>query len=110
VLGGSGGKANPEELLLTALAGCFLNTWAIFLKKLGLSYAEPTVRVEGELGQDPAGGFRLEKAVIHARVPAVLLADQKAQIEKTLALAEKYCIISKVVRASMTLSVEIESV
>ena len=110
VLGGSGGRANPEELLLTALAACFLNTWAIFLKKLAIGYAEPAIRIEGELGTDPAGGFRMEKAVIHARVPSALLADSKAQVEKTLALAEKYCIVSKVIRASMALSVEVEAV
>lgn len=109
-LGGAGGRANPEELLLTSLGACFLNTWAIFLKKLGIAYAEPTVRLEGELGKDPAGGYRMQKAVIHARVPASLLLDQKAQIEKTLALAEKYCIISKTVRAAMPLSIEIEGV
>jgi lipoyl-dependent peroxiredoxin len=109
-LGGSGGKANPEELLLTALSACFLNTWAIFLKKLAIAYAEPAIRVEGELGADSAGGFKMQKAVIHARVPATLLVDQKAPVEKTLALAEKYCIVSKVVRAAMPLSVEIEAV
>jgi organic hydroperoxide reductase OsmC/OhrA len=109
-LGGSGGRANPEELLLTALSACFLNTWAIFLKKLAITYAEPAIRVGGELGADPAGGFKLQNAVIHARVPAALLADQKAAVEKTLALAEKYCIVSKVVRAAMPLSVEIEPI
>ena len=110
VLGGSGGKANPEELLLTALGACFVNTWSIFLKKLALAYAEPTLRVAGELGKDPVGGFRLEKAVIHARVPASLLASSRAQIEKTLQLTEKYCVISKVVRAAMPLEVRIEEV
>jgi organic hydroperoxide reductase OsmC/OhrA len=109
-LGGSGGKANPEELLLTALAACFLNTWAIFLKKLAIGYAEPAIRVEGELGADPAGGFKMQKTVIHARVPAALLGDLRPQVEKTLALAEKYCIVSKVIRAAMPLSVEIEAV
>jgi len=104
-LGGSGGRANPEELLLTSLGACYLNTWAIFLKKLGIAYAEPTVRVEGELGKDPAGGYRMQKAVIHARVPASLYADQKAQIEKTLALAEKYCIVSKAVKGSLALTI-----
>ncbi len=39
-----------------------------------------------------------------------LLADQRPQIEKTLSLAEKYCIISKVVRAAMPLEVKIEGV
>ncbi len=109
-LGGSGGKANPEELLLAAVAACFVSTWAIFLKKLGIAYAEPTLRVEGDLGKDPAGGFRMRKMVIHARVPAALFAQQRAPIEKTLQLAEKYCIISKVARAAMPVTVEIEEV
>jgi len=108
VLGGSGGKANPEELLLAAIAACFVNTWAIFLKKLGLPIAEPAVAVSGELGPDPAGGFRMAKAVIRARVPAALLAADRPKVEKTLQLAEKYCIISKVARAAMPLAVEIE--
>jgi organic hydroperoxide reductase OsmC/OhrA len=109
-LGGSGGKANPEELLLAAVAACFANTWAIFLKKLGIAYAEPTLRVDGDLGADPAGGFRMQKVVIHARVPAALLSGQRAEVEKTLQLAEKYCILSKVARAAMPVTVEIEEV
>jgi organic hydroperoxide reductase OsmC/OhrA len=107
-LGGSGKGANPEELLLAALGACFLNTWAIFLKKLNVDYAEPAVRVSGALGKDPSGGYRMESAVIHARVPASLLASGRAAVEKTLGLAEKYCIISKVARAAMTLRIEIE--
>ncbi len=109
-LGGAGTGTNPEELLLSALGACFVNTWAIFLKKLNLDYAEPAVRVSGELGKDPVGGgYRMERAVIHARVPGALLASSRAAVEKTLGLAEKYCIISKVARASMDLKVEIEA-
>ncbi|HEY1434169.1 MAG TPA: hypothetical protein VGG65_02280 [Thermoanaerobaculia bacterium] len=44
------------------------------------------------------------------RVPAALLAAKKAEVEKTLSLAEKYCIISRVVRAAMSLEVAIEEV
>jgi organic hydroperoxide reductase OsmC/OhrA len=106
-LGGSGGKANPEELLLSAIGACFANTWAIFLKKLAVPYDAPAVRVTGELGSDPAGGFRMQKAVVQASVPADILAADRAKVEKTLALAEKYCIISKVARAAMPLTVEI---
>ena len=109
-LGGAGLGTNPEELLLSALGACFVNTWAIFLKKLAVAYPEPALRVSGELGTDPAGGFRMEKAVIHAAVPAALLSSNRASVEKTLQLAEKYCIISKVVRAAMTLVVEVEGV
>ena len=109
-LGGSGGKANPEELLLTTLSACFLNTWAIFLKKLALAYDAPALSASGELGKDPAGGYRMQKIVLHVRVPASLLAGRRAEVEKSLSLAEKYCIVSKVVRASMTLEVAIEKI
>jgi len=110
LLGGSGGSANPEELLLSGLASCFLNTWAIFLKKLAIGYADPTLRASCEVAPDPAGGFRISKASLRARVPATLLASQRAQVEKTVALAEKYCIVSKVVRAAAPLDVAIEEV
>ncbi len=109
-LGGCGVGANPEELMLGAIAVCFVNTWAIFLKKLDLGYAEPAVRVSGTLGSDPAGGFKLLDATIYARVPAPLLAGQKATVEKTLSLAEKYCIISKVAKAAMPVTVVVEEV
>ncbi len=109
-LGGCGTGANPEELLLAAVGACFIATWAIFLKKLNLTYAEPALRVSGELGKDPAGGYKMMRTVIHARVPSSLLKEQRAQVEKTLALAEKYCIISKVAKAAMPLEVVVEEV
>ena len=109
-LGGCGVGANPEELLLGAVGACFVNTWAIFLTKLKLPYAQPAVRVSGDLEADPAGGFKLRKTVIHAHVPAALLASRKEEVEKTLALSEKYCIISKVTRAAMPLEIVVEEV
>jgi organic hydroperoxide reductase OsmC/OhrA len=105
-----GGATNPEELLLGALAACFVNTWAIFLKKLQIGYAEPAVRVSGRLEDDPAGGFRVTDAVILARIPAALLDADRSRIAKSLELAERYCIVSKVVRAAMPVRVEIEPV
>jgi osmotically inducible protein OsmC len=107
-LGGGGKGANPEELLLAAIGSCFVTTWAIFLKKLQLDYSEPAVGVDGELQKDPAGGYRMTRTRISARVPASLLANEREKVEKTLALAEKYCIISKVARQAMPLEVRIE--
>jgi organic hydroperoxide reductase OsmC/OhrA len=109
-LGGCGKGANPEELLLAAVGACFVNTWAIFLKKLNVTYAEPSLRVTGDLGKDPAGGFKMISTKIHARVPSSLLKDRNADIQKTLALAEKYCITSKVVRAAIPVEVVVEEV
>ena len=102
--------ANPEELLLGALAACFVNTWAIFLKKLQLEYAEPAIRVSARLEDDPGGGFRVTDAVIHAQVPASLYETDRAKVDKSLSLSEKYCIVSKVARAAMPVRVEVEAV
>ena len=107
-LAGAGTGANPEELLLAATAACFLNTWAIFLRKLAIPYSDPSLAASCEVGPDPAGGFRVTGVSLRARVPASVLASQRAQVEKTLSLAEKYCIVSKVVRAGVPMKVEIE--
>ena len=79
------------------------------LRRLGVEdvvLVERDVLASGSTSKS-AGGFRMQKAVIRASVPAPLLAADRAKIEKTLSLAEKYCIISKVARAAMPLSVEI---
>jgi len=107
-LGGCGVGANPEEMFLAAVAACFVHTWAIFLGKLKVPYPQPSVRISGDLGPDPAGGFKLLKAIVYAVVPTSLLASQREQVEKTLTLSEKYCIISKVAKAAMPLEVVIE--
>ena len=108
--GGCGIGANSEEMLLAAVGTCWVATWAIFLKKLGVPHPDPQIRLSTELGPDPAGGFRLTKMRIFARVPAAILASHPAAIEKTVKLAEKYCIISKVAKAAMPVEVEIEEI
>jgi len=97
-LGGRSDRTNPEELLLAALATCFVQTWAIFLAKLRVPVAEPRVDGTLELGADPAGGYRVTGFELVARVPAQLLAEREADVAKTLQLAEKYCIVSKAVK------------
>lgn len=109
-LGGCGTGSNPEELLLAAVGSCFVNTWAIFLNKLKITYAQPTLRATARVGSDPAGGFRVTEITIHAQVPGSLLAENRGAVEKTLALAEKYCIISRAVKGSVPVRVEIEEV
>jgi organic hydroperoxide reductase OsmC/OhrA len=107
-LGGCGKGANSEEMLLAAVGTCWVATWAIFLAKLGVPYDEPHLRLTTELGKDPAGGFRLTRMRIHARVPAALLSQHRPAIEKTVVLAEKFCIISKVAKAAMPIEVVLE--
>ena len=107
---GRAGCQTPKSFCSPRVAACFINTWAIFIKKLKISYASPAIRVTGTLGKDPAGGFQMTGAIIYARVPEALLEEDRAKIEKSLQLSEKYCIISKVAHAAMPVKVEIESV
>lgn len=109
-LGGCGVGANPEEMLLAAIGTCFVTTWAIFLAKLKVTYARPALRMAGVVGSDPAGGYRITGITIAAQVPSALLVENRADVEKTLTLAEKYCIVSRAVRASVPIRVEIEEV
>lgn len=106
--GGCGKGANSEEMLLAAVGTCWVATWAIFLTKLNVPYPNPRIRLTGELGKDPAGGFKMTKTTIYPIVPKPILADHRTAIEKTVALAEKYCIISKVAKAAMPVEVIVE--
>jgi len=106
--GGCGKGANSEEMFLAAVGTCWIATWAIFLKKLAVPYPYPELRITGELGKDPAGGFRMTKTSIFARVPEAILAEHRPAIEKTVKLSEKYCIISKIAKAAMPVEAVIE--
>lgn len=104
-LDGKGGTANPEELLLSAVSACFVQTWAIFVEKLKLPIAAPRLDATCALEKDPAGGFHVTRIELFPHVPAALLAERKADVDKTLSLAEKYCIVSKAVRGSVPVAV-----
>ena len=97
-LGGKTGVTNPEELLLSALAACFVQTWAIFLAKLKVPIGDPVLDGSCEVDKDPDGGWRVTKFDLVPHVPKPVWAARQEDVEKTLALAEKYCIISKAVR------------
>jgi osmotically inducible protein OsmC len=104
-LDGKGGTANPEELLLAAVSACFVQTWAIFVEKLKLPIAAPRLDATCQMEKDPAGGYKVTRIDLSPHVPAALLEGRKADVEKTLSLAEKYCIVSKAVKSSVALTV-----
>jgi organic hydroperoxide reductase OsmC/OhrA len=97
-LGGRADRTNPEELLLAALEACFVQTWAIFLAKLKVPIESPVLEGSCELEKDPDGGYKVSKFDLIPHVPKALWDARKEDVEKTLALAEKYCIVSKAVR------------
>ncbi len=97
-LGGISGAANPEELLTAAVSACFIQTWAIFVEKLKLPLDALALDSHCTVEKDPAGGFHVTRIELHPHVPAGLYESRRADVEKSLSLAEKYCIVSKAVR------------
>src|SRR5262245_13732875 len=79
-LGGKGGAANPEELLLAAVSACFVQTWAIFLAKLKVPLERPSVSASCVVDKDPAGGFRVTRIDVTPRIPATLFAERRADV------------------------------
>jgi organic hydroperoxide reductase OsmC/OhrA len=96
-LGGKGGATNPEELLLSAVGACFANTWAIFIAKLKLPIAVASVDAACAVTADPAGGFHVTAITLTPKIPAGIWQERRADVAKSLQLAEKYCIVSKAV-------------
>jgi len=97
-LGGKPGIANPEELLLSGVATCFVQTWAIFLAKLKVPVEHPLLDATCRVEADPGGGFRVTRVDLFPHVPSALWEERRADVEKTLSLAERYCIVSKAVK------------
>lgn len=104
-LGGGNGAPNPEELLLAAVSACFIQTWGIFLGKLQVPIDRAVLDGSCELDKDPVGGFRVTRVDLAPHVPSALWESRRADVEKTLSLAEKYCIVSKAVKGSLALTV-----
>ncbi|MGE5345457.1 MAG: OsmC family protein [Acidithiobacillales bacterium] len=104
-LGGRADLTNPEELLLAALEACFVQTWAIFLAKLKVPIDRPILEGSLKLDKDPAGGFRVARIDLVPNIPRALWEQRKGDIGKTLELAEKYCIVSRALRAGPSLLV-----
>ena len=104
-LGGKTGAPNPEELLLAGVSSCFIQTWAIFLVKLQLPIERPALDGSCEVDKDPSGGFLVTKMNLAPHVPRALWESRRADVDKTLTLAEKYCIVSKAVKGSLALTV-----
>ncbi len=97
-LGGKLGLVNPEELLLSALEACFVQTWAIFLHKLRVPITEPRMEGTCVVEKDPSGGYKVTRIDLSPEVPRAIWETRQEDVEKTFTLAEKYCIVSKAVK------------
>ncbi|MFX3624488.1 MAG: OsmC family protein [Ectobacillus sp.] len=105
-MGGPGTGTNPEELLMSAAANCYMITLAAILEKRQTGIERFELKTEGTVTQD-GGKLKFEK-IIHK--PHIVLKEaseeQIKQIEAFAHRAEQVCFISQTLRGSVEISVE----
>lgn len=104
---GPGGATNPEELLTSAVAGCYSITFGIIAANRKLPVANLSVVATGEVEQNGAS-FVYKKVTIKPTITVSGDATEE-QIAQTMDMAHKadqYCIITNAVRGKVEIAVE----
>jgi lipoyl-dependent peroxiredoxin len=102
----NGKGTNPEELIAAAHAGCFSMALSAQLGERGIT--PESLRTKSTVTLDKtADGFTVTKShlVLNARVPGV----DRAKFDEAAKAAKEGCPISKLLKAEITLDVNLES-
>src|SRR5215831_19378248 len=101
-MGGAPGRANPEEMLLGAVASCYSITLAILVERRRLPVTRIEVAAEAEVIREPGG--TLKYTAIHIQPRITLTGEDEVQQKAVLDFAQKaevYCVISRAVRGNV---------
>lgn len=106
---GTGFGTNPEELLASAVAGCYSITFGIIAANQKLPVTNLEVKAVGEVEQSGAS-FTYKKITIRPRITIAADAtdEQFAKINEMSHKADAYCIITNAVRGKVEIAVEQE--
>jgi|SRR5579871_1149442 len=108
-MGGAPGRANPEEMLLSAVASCYSLTLAILVERRRLPVPRIEVSAEAEVVREPGGTLKYTAIHLHPRI--TLTGGDEAQQKAVLDFAQKaevYCVISRAVRGNVEITVSPE--
>ncbi len=103
--GGPGGIWSPEELLVAAVADCFILSFRAIARTARLEWSALRCEVDGEL--DKIGKFtQFTGFKVHATLTIPDASDrQKAGV--ILEKADKYCLVSNSMKAESELTTEV---
>lgn len=110
-LGGKPGRANPEEMLLGAVASCYSLTLAVLAERRKLPVTKIELTADAEVIRQPGGTLKYRSIRLH---PKIVMA-QPDETQRASALdfahkAEQYCVISNAIRGNVEVAVEPEIV
>lgn len=106
-MGGPGAGTNPDELLLSAAATCYLMTLAAMIERAGV--AVQGIALKSEITIDVTNGiFRVKKIIHHPQV--VLAADAgtaaRARVADLQQQAGARCMLSRALQGNVEIAVE----
>ena len=101
-LGGSDIGTNPEELLLSAAAGCFSITLAAVLARMGVAVRE--IYIDSEMAVEGSGKDLAVKAIHHVPYVRIESNDDKSRVESALQATEGICLISRALKGNVLVS------
>ncbi len=103
---GPGNGTNPEELLTSAIAGCYSLTFGIIAANQKLPVGDLNVTAVGEVEQNGMN-FVYKKITVRPRISvnADATDDQMTKIEDMAHKADLYCIITNAVRGKVEIEV-----
>ena len=104
---GPGGATNPEELLTSAVAGCYTITAGIVLTNRRLPLVSIRTEAEGSVEQQGVN-FTYKSILLRPTITleAGATDEQVAQASEMAHKADAYCIISNAVRGKVEITVE----
>src|SRR6266545_8351000 len=66
--GGAAGRANPEELLLSAIAACYQLTFSVLAKRRSLPLRSIELRMEGDVLEQLGGTLKYKAVRLFPRI------------------------------------------
>lgn len=104
-LGGAGIGTNPEELLVSAAASCYLITLGAILERRAL----PFERIDLDSTVSVSASFVVESVVhrprVHVRNPSN---ETLASIRDAAERAEKMCLVTNAMRGNVAVRIDVE--
>ncbi len=103
-LGGPAGFWTPEDLLVGSVETCVLLTFLYFADQQGIEVMEYSSRAEGTL-ESSREGMSFTAFTVRPRV--VVRAEQVEAARAAIAKAEERCLVSRSLKAGVTLEAEV---
>jgi peroxiredoxin-like protein len=105
--GGNGGATNPEELLTSAIAGCYSITFGIVAANRKLPVTAMRVEAEGEV-EEKGASFTYRKITLrpHVTLDSESTEEQVAMARDMALKADHYCIVTNAVRDKVEVVIE----